>query len=210
MNKISVIIVDDHKILRDGLKLILNDMGYVDIIGEASNGQEFLEILDIQKPDLVIMDINMPIMNGVEATKKAMAKYPDLKVLVLSMYGDENYYNTMISLGVQGFILKESDYNELERAISALISNNHYFSQQLLLNIIRKKDDNNSAVKLTQRESQVLKLICQGFSNAEIADKLFLSVRTVEKHRAELLARTSSPNSVSLVMYAVRNRLVEI
>jgi DNA-binding NarL/FixJ family response regulator len=185
-------------------------MGYIDIIGEASNGKEFLEILDRHKPDLVIMDINMPIMNGIDATQKAMAKYPDLKVLVLSMYGDENYYNTMINLGVQGFILKESDYNELERAISALVNNNHYFSQQLLLNIIRKKDDNNSGVKLTQRESQVLKLICQGFSNAEIADKLFLSVRTVEKHRAELLARTSSPNSVSLVMYAVRNRLVEI
>ncbi len=210
MNRISVIIVDDHKILRDGLKLILNDMGYIDIIGEASNGKEFLEILDRHIPDLVIMDINMPIMNGVDATQRAMAKYPDLKVLVLSMYGDENYYNTMINLGVQGFILKESDYNELERAISALVNNNHYFSQQLLLNIIRKKDDNNSGVKLTQRESQVLKLICQGFSNAEIADKLFLSVRTVEKHRAELLARTSSPNSVSLVMYAVRNRLVEI
>lgn len=209
MEKISVIIVDDHKILRDGLKLILTEMGNINILGEASNGEDFIKLLDKCKPDIVIMDINMPVMNGIEASKQALAIYPDIKILVLSMYGDEQYYNTMMEVGVKGFILKESDFNELERAITALYENNHYFSQQLLLNIIRNKD-NSTGVKLTPRENQVLTFICQGFSNAEIADKLFLSVRTVEKHRAELLSRTSSPNSVALVMYAIRNGLVKV
>lgn len=209
MDKISVIIVDDHKILRDGLKLILTEMGNINILGEASNGEEFISLLATHKPDIVIMDINMPVMNGIEASKKALSIYPDIKILVLSMYGDEQYYNTMMEVGVKGFILKESDFNELERAIAALSTNNHYFSQQLLLNIIKNKD-NNTGVKLTPRESQVLSLICQGFSNNEIADKLFLSVRTVEKHRAELLSRTGSPNSVALVMYAIRNGLVKV
>lgn len=209
MDKISIIIVDDHKILRDGLKLILTEMGNINILGEASNGEEFISLLATHKPDIVIMDINMPVMNGIEASKKALSIYPDIRILVLSMYGDEQYYNTMMEVGVKGFILKESDFNELERAINALATNNHYFSQQLLLNIIKNKD-NNTGVKLTPRESQVLSLICQGFSNNEIADKLFLSVRTVEKHRAELLSRTGSPNSVALVMYAIRNGLVKV
>jgi DNA-binding NarL/FixJ family response regulator len=207
--KPTLVIVDDHKILRDSLCYVLNDMGIVDVIHTASNGKEFLEFIDKKKPDIAIIDINMPIMNGVEATRKALEKYPDLKILILSMHSEENFYQSMIELGVKGFILKEADYKELQKAIESILNGEHYFSQELLLNIIKSKK-NQLNIQLTKREKDVLTLICKGLSTNEIADKLFLSASTIEKHRSELLLKTDSPNAISLVIFAIKNKLVEI
>jgi DNA-binding NarL/FixJ family response regulator len=207
--KIKIIIVDDHKLFRNGLKFILGEIEGLEVIGEASNGIEFLELLKYFKPDLVLMDISMPEMNGVEACQHAFEKYPDLKVLVLSMFGEDAYYNTMIDLGVKGFILKDTDNAELRTAIHAILDGNSYFSQELLLKLLRNKSAV-PGIKISRRESEILALICKGLSTNQISDQLHISHRTVERHRASLLDKTESSNSISMAIYAIKNNLIKI
>ncbi|MFW5644290.1 MAG: response regulator [Bacteroidota bacterium] len=216
--KYKVILVDDHKLFRDGLKFVINQMDDFEVIAEASNGNEFLNILDNSRADLVLMDISMPELDGVEATKQATAKFPGLKVLVVSMYGDEEYYYQMIQAGVMGFILKESGQHELESAIRSVVKGENYFSQKLLKDIIlnmqtpgkARKLQTEDETKLTRRETEVLKLICEGYTNAQIAEKLFISIRTVEGHKSNLISKTGVKNTISLVMYALRNNMVKV
>lgn len=207
--KIQVALVDDHQLFRNGVNFIINDTKDIEVAFEASNGQEFLDFLAQYQPDVVLMDINMPVMNGVEATRKAVEQFPNLKVLVLSMFGEVEYYNTMIDIGVKGFILKDIDNEELIDAIRKVHNGGNYFSQELLLQLIKNKPADD-LVDLTRREKEVLELICLGFSNQEISEKLFISQRTVERHRSSLLFKTDSKNSVSLVVYAIKNGLVKI
>ncbi len=209
MQKTKVAIVDDHKILRDGLRLMIDNMDNVEIVIEASNGKEFIDRLQLVQPDLVIIDINMPVMGGEEAVSIVKSQYPDMKVLVLSMNNEEQYYKTMNNLGVDGFIVKESDYNELRHAIQVVIDGGKYFSQVLLLRMVNNRD-NSLNINLTNRELDVLRYLCKGLSANEIAAKLFISPRTVEKHRSDLLLRTGTPNSISLVLFAVKNGIVKI
>jgi DNA-binding NarL/FixJ family response regulator len=207
--KIQVALVDDHQLFRSGINFIIDDTDDIEVAFEASNGKEFLNFLNEFQPDIVLMDINMPVLDGVEATRRAIDQYPDLKVLVLSMFGEVDYYNTMIDLGVKGFILKDIDNEELIEAIRKVNKGGSYFSQELLLQLIKNKPTD-EAVDLTKREKEVLELICLGFSNQEISEKLFISQRTVERHRSSLLFKTDSKNSVSLVVYAIKSGLVKI
>jgi DNA-binding NarL/FixJ family response regulator len=215
--EIRVILVDDHKLFRDGLKFVLSQIEYLKVIAEASDGKEFLDILDNEEADLVLMDISMPKIDGIEATARAIEKCPDLKIIALSMFCDEEYYYKMIQAGVKGFILKESGTDELQKAIETVIDGESYFSQKLLTEIIanmanhsgpasNKKDQKN----ITKREFDVLKLICTGLSNSEIAERLFISTRTVEGHKTSLIEKTGVRNSISLVLYAIKNDLVEL
>jgi DNA-binding NarL/FixJ family response regulator len=206
---IRTIVVDDHRILRDGIKALLREMENIELVGEASNGQELIPLLKNCNVDLILMDINMPKMNGIDASREALKICPELKIIVLSMHDDVGYYDSIVQLGVHGFLLKESNYNELEEAILAVFDGRPYFSQELLLKLLRVKKDV-SLVQISQREKEVLQLICQGLSTAEIAEKLFLSVSSIEKHRAELLVKTNSPNSTALAVYAIKNNLVEL
>lgn len=213
MEENKVIIVDDHKMFRSGLRFLLSNIPNITVIGEASNGKEFLKMAENETIDIALMDINMPEMNGIEATRIAMEKYPDLKIIVLSMHGEEEYYDQMLEAGVKGFLLKNSDADELIAAIEAVLAGKSYFSQELLVNILDQKrlqKLRTDVVKLSTRELEVLKLICDGYSNAEIAEQLFISHRTVDRHRANLLSKTGCKNSTSLVMYAVKNKIVEI
>ncbi len=185
------------------------------VIGEASNGKEFLELLKTTLPDLVLMDIAMPEMDGLEATKKALDLYPELKIVALSSYGDEIYYRQMIEQGVQGFITKSSNKEELEFAINTVVKGNNYFSQDLLKKVVIKisrkdKLKEEEEIKLTRREKEILKCICLGLSNKEIARKLFISPKTVDNHRTNLLSKTSAKNTASLVMCAIKNNLIYI
>lgn len=207
--KYNLVLVDDHKLFRNGLKFILNEHENIEVSAEASNGEEFLEILEYIKPDLVLMDISMPKMNGVDATKSALNKYPDLNILILTMFSDDEYYNTFIELGVKGFILKECDNKELLQAVNTILNDGTYFSQELLLKLIKNKT-NPPDVILTTREREVLTLICKGFSNLQISDELHISQRTVERHRSNLLEKTDSANSISLVLFAIKNNLIKI
>jgi len=216
MEKVKLFLVDDHKIFREGLKHLIEVEEVGTVVAEAGNGQEFLLKLEDATPDIVLMDISMPLMNGIEATQMARDKYPDLKVLALSMHGDEEYYYKMIEAGVKGFLLKDSGIKEIERAIYAVLEGESYFSNELLRQIIsgmNSKKSNESAVEkdgISTRELEVLKLICAGLTNEEIADKLCISAQTVKGHRSNLLSKTNCKNSASLVMYAIKNKVVEV
>ncbi|MBA7570168.1 Transcriptional regulatory protein DegU [subsurface metagenome] len=207
--KIQVAIADDHQLFRNGLKFIIENEDDMEVVIEASNGRQFLDFLKNLKPEVVLMDINMPEMDGVETTRKALEVFPDLYVLVLSMYGEIEYYNTMIDIGVKGFILKDIDNNELADAIRKVHSGGNYFSQELLLKLIKNKPEE-GGIDLTRREKEVLELICKGYSNQQISEELFISQRTVERHRSSLLFKTDSKNSISLVIFAIKNNLVKI
>ena len=211
----TIILVDDHQIFRSSLKSLISNEKIGTIIGEASNGTQFLEILENTTPDLVLMDIDMPIMDGSEATILAMEKFPKLKVLALSMFGDENYYYKMVKAGVKGFLLKTCDIKELEFAIKEVAKGESYFSNELLRRIItnfgtKAPRPEQEIRNLTQREIDVIKLICNGLTNDEIAEELHLSAKTVKGHRANLLAKTECKNTPSMVIYAIKNKLIEI
>jgi DNA-binding NarL/FixJ family response regulator len=212
---IKLVIVDDHGLFRNGLKLLLNTTQLVQVVGEASNGVEFLDMLKTGIPDIVLMDIDMPVMDGIEATRRAIALYPDLKIITLSMFGEDEYYYQMIDAGVKGFLLKNSDISELKQAIQQVYAGKTYFSEELLLNMLRNiktvsVTEKPGEVSLSDREIEVLQQICKGLSNQEIADMLHISKRTVDKHRANLLEKTNCRNTASLVMYALKNKLIEI
>jgi DNA-binding NarL/FixJ family response regulator len=211
----SIILVDDHQIFRKSLKSLIDNEKIGSIIGEASNGKEFLEILENKIPNLVLMDIDMPVMDGSEATQRAIEKYPDLNILALSMFGEENYYYKMVKAGVKGFLLKSCDIKELENAIKEVSSGESYFSNELLIRIINefgKKPTitDQQSSKLTEREIEVMKLICDGLTNEEIGNNLHISPKTVKGHRANLLEKTESKNTPSMVIYAIKNKLIEI
>ncbi len=207
--KYRVIIADDHSLFRQGLKLILMDLNDIEVIADVPNGKELVEIAGILEPDLVIMDINMPFLNGIEASKILARDHPEIKILVVSMYGDEQYYNSVIENGVKGFILKDADNSELKTAVRDILNGKTYFSQELLLRLIRSKQTP-ANINLTGREQEILELICQGLGTAEISAKLFLSDRTIENHKANLFAKTGCKNSLSLVIFAFKNNLVTL
>lgn len=216
MQKLKIYIVDDHKLFREGLKLLLSAQDFVRHIYEASNGREFVENLSIADCDVVLMDIEMPEMNGIEATLAAMRMKPELKIIVLSMYGDEQYYYKMIDAGAKGFVLKSSGIEKVITAIKKVAEGENYFSEELLVNILNNMRDNNKPEhesvdnEISERELEILYHVCKGFSNQEIADELFISKRTVDKHRANLLSKTGCRNTAALVMYAIKNKMIEI
>lgn len=214
MEKIKVFLVDDHKLFLNGLKLLLSSMPGFTVVGEASDGREFLEVYKAAHPDVVLMDIAMPEMDGIQASRIALENDPNLKIVTLSMYGDQEYYTRMLECGVRGFLLKDSDIQEVKMAIQSVADGGNYFSHELLRNLILAKKDKEVETydeeHLSEREMEVLIEICQGLSNNEIADKLFISKRTVEKHRANILLKSGCKNTASLVVYAIKNHLVEI
>ena len=216
--KIKIAIVDDHDMFRDGVKLLLSSGNIAEVMSEARNGKEFLQQLETSKPDVVLMDISMPEMDGIEASKIAHQKYPDVKILALTMFGDEKYYYQMIQHGIYGFVLKSSGISELLHAIQEVAAGNKYFSNELLCKIIdnlysTQKSGTNKGIKdekLTKREIEVLREIAAGLSNDEIADKLHISSTTVRTHRTNLLQKTNSNNTASLIMYAIKNKIIEV
>lgn len=213
MDKTRIIIVDDHHLFRNGLRLLIETFPEFEISGEASNGREFLEIIKHTPADVVLMDINMPETDGVEATRAVMKIRPGLHVIALSMYGEEEYYYRMTEAGAKGFLLKDSDISEVRDAILTVQKGGSYFSQELLHNVIQKikhRESETKVANLSKREKEILLKICEGLSNQEIAEALFISKRTVDKHRANLLDKTNARNTASLILYAIKNKLIEI
>lgn len=214
----KIIIVDDHKIFRQGLKSLIVNERMAEVVAEASNGKEFLDILPKHKPDLVLMDIEMPEMNGVEATREALSKNPDLRVLVLSTFGDEIHYYNIIQAGAKGFVLKSSGIKELQTAIKEVAAGESYFSNELLRRIIanvgastkEEAPEASTNEKLSKRELEILQHIANGLSNEEISEKLHISHTTVKGHRSSILNKTGSKNTASLIIHAIKNNLIVI
>lgn len=212
----KVILADDHTLFRTGLKLLINNKDDFKVMAEVSNGIELLDALSKDNFDVILLDISMPEMDGFQAAEKIKILYPNIPIITLSMFGEEEYYFKMVGIGVKGFLLKNSDFDEVYNALLTVVSGGSYFSQELLQNLVNnfqvannqvEQENNNS---LSVREKEILILICKGLSNKEIGNMLFISKRTVDKHRANILEKTNSKNTANLVIYSITNHIVEI
>lgn len=210
MDIFKLIIADDHIIFRKGLRTILNELDEIKVVGEASNGHELLDQLKHQPADIVLMDIRMPVMDGIEATRKVTERFPDVRVIALTMHEEIGYFNQMVEAGAYGFLLKKTNRDELQKAINLVMQGEYYFSEEFIAQAkTLSKPKQKSLVELTEREEEVLELICKGYSNAEIGKYLGVSNRTVDGHRARLLEKTGAKNSPHLVMFAIKNGLIK-
>lgn len=217
MDKLNIAIVDDHKIFRDGFRLVLESMKNINRIEEASNGKEFLALLDQKKenkPDIVFMDINMPVLDGIETTRKALEKDPNLSIIALTSYDYIEYVQKMMHEGVEGYLLKDADYKDIEVAIDQVSNGYSYFSQDVMNTIAKNAQQNINKqpekTELTKREKELLQLMCDGHSKQVIAEKLFISERTVEKHKENIMNKTNTRTTVNMILFAIKNKLVEI
>ncbi|WP_163323047.1 response regulator transcription factor [Draconibacterium mangrovi] len=215
--KVDIVVIDDHKLFRKGMVGLLDDFDIVENIYEAGNGIELLELLSEldKKPDLVLLDINMPEMDGVEVTGHLRKDYPDIRILILSMEEAPQLVAHLVNEGVNGYLLKNAEPDELELAIKKVLKNDFYFSGSLsgaVLQGLKKNTTKDSAflLKLTKRESEVLKLICEELTATEIGEKLGLSARTIEGHKYNLLEKTKTKNVAGLVIFAIKNNLYKI
>ena len=216
MSKIKIAIADDYKIYRDGLKVHLASDDKLEVVLEADNGEELLKALPEAKPDVIIMDLKMPIMDGMEATKEVRKKYAGIKVLVVTMYEDDKFIIHMMENGANGYLLKNTEPEELQRSIYSVHETGYYFNdlvnKALLKKLILKgniKPSFNQDVEFSERELEVLKLICEEKTAAEIGKQLFISPRTVEGHRTKLIEKVGVRNTAGLVMFAIKSGIVE-
>ncbi len=207
-----IALVDDHTLFRNGLRGLLEHCTGYRVVGEAGGGEEFLAMLDTLDADVVFMDFAMPGIDGAQTTERALARRPEMKIITLSMYGDESYYSRMVEAGARGFLLKDSDIGDVIEAIETVAAGGTYFSPQLLSSLAGRMRTREAVADepLSSREREILVAVCRGLSNQEIADELFISKRTVDKHRANILEKTGCKNTASLVVYAIRNHIVEI
>ena len=213
---IRIALVDDHTLFRNGLKLLLSSNPEFEVVADVGSGEEFLSVVEQERPDVVFMDYSMPGMNGAQTTEQALQLLPELKVITLSMFGENSYYSHMVSVGAKGFLLKDSELVEVVEAVHAVMDGGSYFSRSLRESIslnmrsARLQSEVHEADVLSEREVEILVGICQGLSTQEIADKLCISKRTVDKHRANILEKSGCKNTAAMVVYAIRNNLVEL
>ncbi len=216
MSKIKIAIADDYKIYREGLKVGLSSDENLEVMMEADNGEDLMKALETTSPDVIIMDLKMPIMDGMEATKAVRKKYPAIKVLVVTMYEDDKFIIHLMENGANGYLLKNTEPDEIIKSIYAVHENGYYFNdvvnKALLKKLVLKnnfKPSFNQNVELTERELEVLKLICEEKTAAEIGKEIFLSPRSVEGIRQRLIEKVGVRNTAGLVMFAIKSGIVD-
>lgn len=211
MEKIKVLLVDDHQIILDGVKSLLEDIPDIDVVAIANDGNEALNTLNILSIDIVLMDIDMPYLNGIDATKQINAKYKDVKVIMLTMHSESSMIKNLIEIGAFGYLLKNSSKEELLDAIYKVSNGEKYFSSEVTMSLLNKDQSksSSSAIDFTKRELDVIKLIADGYTNKEVGDKLFISHRTVDTHRTNIMKKVGVNNVAGLISYAIKNGLVE-
>ncbi|WP_212004295.1 response regulator transcription factor [Chitinophaga sp. HK235] len=218
MAHIKVAIADDHKIFRSGVINTLIPYENIRFVFEADDGLHLLEIMEQQQPDVILMDLKMPNMDGIEATIKVKEKYPNVKIIILTMYEDDNFIVHLVENGANAYLLKNADPEEIYEAICTTYEKGFYFNENVNLALLKKvlhknkqqfKPTLKNEIQLNDREQEVLKLICNEYTTQEISEKIFLSPRTVEGIRQKLLEKLNVKNSVGLVLYAFRNGLIE-
>ncbi|RAW01009.1 response regulator [Pseudochryseolinea flava] len=215
MAKHKILIADDHAMVRDGVKNLVKQNKDYTVVGEASTGKEALDQYESLKPDLLILDISMPDMNGMDVSKEILSHDPTANILILSMYDDDDYISRCLEFGVKGYVVKNESSSELDYAIKSILQGKNYFSRQAQDVIFRKYSQNVSKkkqredlIKLTNREIEIIKLIADGLTSQEMADKLFISPRTVETHRANLMKKVGVKNAIELVKKAQQLDLI--
>lgn len=213
--KTTVLLVDDHKIFRDGLRTLIEKEG-MEVVGEAENGRKTLKLVEKLLPNVIIMDVSMPDMNGIEATRKIISSFPEIKVIALSMHSDRRFVLGMLEAGASGYLLKDCAFGELASAIKQVLTGNKYLSPKIADVVVKGylNKSNESLVSggsiLTSREREVLQLIAEGLTAKEIADHVFLSVKTVETHRRNIMQKLNMRSTVDLTKYAIREGLTSL
>ena len=214
-NKKKIVIAEDHTILRDGLRALISSQNNLEVIGEAGDGREAVRIVDNLEPDLLLIDLSMPKMNGIEAIKEIKNQHPDIKVIILTVHKSDEYIFASLKAGANGYMLKDASQNELLLAIQYVLNGKSYISPSISDRVIdaylntAPKDTTFSVLdNLTSREREILKLIAEGYTNKQIADHLCISLKTVEKHRANLMNKLDLRNTAALTTFAIENGLV--
>lgn len=209
---IRIAIADDHQMVIDGLTSILQNLEGVELKGQANNGREIIRLVENLKIDLVFMDIDMPEMDGIEATKQIKTHFPEVKIVILTMHDEQSLVKKLLEIGADGYILKNSSKTELEMAIRQIQSGKKHFSSEVTMILLEEESPaevNAQLKQLTEREIEILKLISEGLSNKEIGDQLFISHRTVDTHRTNLMKKLDVHNVAGLIRFAIKNGLVE-
>ena len=216
MNKIRVAIADDYKIFRDGIKVGLSADKNLAVVLEADNGEDLIKGLENAKPDVIIMDLKMPIMDGMDATKEVRKRFDKIKVLVVTMYDDDKFIIHLMEMGANGYLLKNAESEEIRKSIYAVYENGYYFNdlvnKALLKKLVLKrnfKPSFNQNIEFTERELEVLKLICEEKTATEIGKEIFLSPRSIEGIRLKLIEKVGVRNTAGLVMFALKNGIVD-
>jgi len=219
MEKIKIILVDDHQLVRDGIKALLTGIPDLEIIGEASGAGELFRELENLKPDLLIMDISLPEISGIEITKKICNEYTGINVLILSMYNNEEFIFNSLKAGARGYLPKNTSRDELLEAIYTINRGEEFFGESIskimLKSYVKRatnedQPENKTHAVLTNREIEILKLYVEGLINKEISDKLDISIRTVETHKNHIMRKLGLKSTVELVKFAIRNKIAEI
>ncbi|HKQ39312.1 MAG TPA: response regulator transcription factor [Verrucomicrobiae bacterium] len=216
--KINVLLADDHTVIREGLRVLLEASGEVKVVGEADTGRQAVALARKLNPDVVVLDVAMPLLNGLEATRQILRDVPNTKVLILSSYSDDEYVHQLIEAGAIGYLVKQTAAQDLLKAIREASKGNAFFSPAIskrLLEQYREAFVSGATIKrnvssLTSREMEVLQLIAEGYANKQIADELSISVKTVEKHRQQLMEKLNLHDVASLTRYAVSKGIVEV
>ena len=211
---INILIADDHQLMIDGIKTVLGDIEDFNFVAEANNGFQVIEKLESGiEVNVILMDINMPKLDGLECTRKISKKFPEARIIALSQYDEKRFVKRMVKYGASGYLLKDSSKDTLEKAIRQVHAGEKYFSDRLQMRLISqelKMEDTKSLFpKLSQREFEILNLICKEYSSQEIADKLFISFHTVESHRANMMSKAGVKNTAGLVRWAVENDFLD-
>lgn len=210
MAKIRIVLADDHPLIREGFKSLLNKSEKFEIVGEAENGRELVELAGRIRPDIILTDVKMPVMNGLDAIEELAKNFPEMKFIVLTMHEEREYIVNALKIGASGYLLKTIEGLELEKAITTIFQGGKYFSP-IVTNILAetvKKPDANETGEITPREKEVLDLVGQGKSTKQIADQLGISIRTVESHRINMLKKMKVSNTAELIKKALELKLI--
>ena len=213
MKDVRILLVDDHQLIIDGLKSLLNDTEGIRVVSNSSNGKSAIELLEVLDVDVILMDIDMPIMNGLDAAKIIKQKHSSIKIIMLSMHSEKAMIKDLIQIGVDGYLLKNSSKEELINAIVKVSAGGQYFSSDVTLSLLiddssEIRGNSLKGVNLTNREIEIIKLIAEGYTNKEIGEKLFISHRTVDSHRTNLMKKLEVNNVAGLISYAIKRGIV--
>lgn len=215
MKKLRILLADDHIVMRTGLRALLERQTNLEVVGESENGRETVELAASLKPDVVVMDVGMPVLNGIEATKTITGQHPTTAVVILSMHADESYVMRALKAGARGYLLKDSAPADLISAIQAVSQNKSFFSPKVsrilaedYVRVLKQKGAVDSYDLLTSREREILQLLAEGKANKEVAAALNISPYTVETHRSHILEKLNLHNPAELILYAVRKGII--
>jgi two-component system nitrate/nitrite response regulator NarL len=206
--RIRILIADDHRVFIDGMKALLKEVNEVEVIGDAENGKQLIEEVEKKRPDVVLTDIQMPVMDGIDATREIHKRFPNVKIVALTMLNETMFIKRMLDAGASGYVIKTIDKEELINVIKKVASGEKHFSAEVTAQLMNNYSEQDPLSVLTKREKEILKYIAEGLTDKEIAEKVFLSPLTITTHRKNILSKLNLKNKVELTRFAIDNKLI--